>query len=450
MTSKMVTDISAIFAGTASSAKVGNATSDDSHDTFSKVMDSTSKTEQKPETLNQKTKQPLQSDKKNLVQKQNILDRSQENDSELEDAGKEIISEVMESLKTQFDVSDEDIQAAMETLGIGMQDLLNPESLQSLIGEINGVTDPMSLVTDETLYSQMKTVLDTLNTTVESVANDLEMTKEDFIQQLEKLQTESEPVPTQPSTDNTMADNGVTISDDGQDDKEPVIIVKDERPTQETTQETTPETETVDAKEEVPEVKTENKESGTEGQNFTGSGENGKTLFQNLVKEVETSSFQSTTSTEDIMKQIVEQIKITAKPETTSMELELNPASLGKVSVQIESKNGAVTAQFSAQNEAVKAAIEGQLVNLKDSLAEQGVKVEAVEVTIASHEFERNLSQGNENGEKNSEKTNGVVGGKRRRQINLLDENEEEELSEEDTIEKEMMVQNGNTVSYSV
>ena len=98
----------------------------------------------------------------------------------------------------------------------------------------------------------------------------------------------------------------------------------------------------------------------------------------------------------------------------------------------------------------MKAAIEGQLVNLKDSLAEQGVKVEAVEVTIASHEFERNLSQGNENGEKNSEKTNGVVGGKRRRQINLLDENEEEELSEEDTIEKEMMVQNGNTVSYSV
>ena len=63
------------------------------------------------------------------------------------------------------------------------------------------------------------------------------------------------------------------------------------------------------------------------------------------------------------------------------------PASLGSVNVQIAAKDGVITAQFTAQNETVKAAIESQLVQLRTQFEEQGIKVDAVEVTVANYRW---------------------------------------------------------------
>ena len=127
--------------------------------------------------------------------------------------------------------------------------------------------------------------------------------------------------------------------------------------------------------------------------------------------------------------------------------MQLHPASLGNVRVQVSSKDGMITASFVTQNETVKAALESQIVTLKDNLNEQGIKVEAVEVTVASHAFERNL---NEEGEQSSrqmqEKKKSV------RKINLAELSEESEdglLEQQDRIVADMMRKNGNTVDYT-
>ena len=73
----------------------------------------------------------------------------------------------------------------------------------------------------------------------------------------------------------------------------------------------------------------------------------------------------------------------------TQMEMELHPASLGNVRVQVAAKDGVITANFTTENESVKAALETQVVTLKNQLEEQGIKVEAVEVTVSSNAFER-------------------------------------------------------------
>lgn len=71
------------------------------------------------------------------------------------------------------------------------------------------------------------------------------------------------------------------------------------------------------------------------------------------------------------------------------MEMQLNPENLGKVYVNISSKEGVIHAQLAASNEAVRAALETQVADLRQNLNQAGVKVDAVEVTVASHEFER-------------------------------------------------------------
>ena len=76
------------------------------------------------------------------------------------------------------------------------------------------------------------------------------------------------------------------------------------------------------------------------------------------------------------------------------------------------------------------------------------MKVDAVEVTIASHEFERNLQQDSGGREAEKEKKAGGVS-RKKLNLNLLEEEGEEELSEEEALAKDIMIQNGNSVDYT-
>jgi len=170
--------------------------------------------------------------------------------------------------------------------------------------------------------------------------------------------------------------------------------------------------------------------------------------IEQAVAKMETTYSQATT--ESIMNQIEDVIKVIQKENLTEMELQLHPASLGTVKVALAAREGVITATFTAENEAVRAALETQMVTLKQSFEEQGIKVEAVEVTVASHAFERNL---NGEGNKNTNDESAPDKKKGARRITLsdrMDEAVEEELNEEDRIVAEMMKQNGNTVDYTV
>ena len=77
---------------------------------------------------------------------------------------------------------------------------------------------------------------------------------------------------------------------------------------------------------------------------------------------------------------------------------------------------------------------------------EQGIKVEAVEVTVSAHAFERNLS---DNGQNRGEQPEAEAKRKRVRGINLDGGIEDiEELDEEDQVTADMMRRQGNTVDY--
>ena len=102
-----------------------------------------------------------------------------------------------------------------------------------------------------------------------------------------------------------------------------------------------------------------------------------------------------------------------------------------------------MTAQFIAQNESVKAIIESQALVLRETLEAKGVTVEAVEVMVGSHEFERNLSDSERRNEEQQTRSRAV------RRLNL-DAEDETELEDEDILRQDIMRQNGNTIDYTV
>lgn len=148
-------------------------------------------------------------------------------------------------------------------------------------------------------------------------------------------------------------------------------------------------------------------------------------------------------NTQEIMNQILDYMKLQLNADTTNLEMQLHPASLGTLQIQLASKAGVVTANFIAQNEAVKAALEVQMVQLKEQFEEQGIKVESIQVTVQTHEFERNLDEQGRGRNQQPEKKN------RTRRINLNGSLSAEDSETEEITPLGRIAVGSSTVEYT-
>ena len=79
-------------------------------------------------------------------------------------------------------------------------------------------------------------------------------------------------------------------------------------------------------------------------------------------------------------------------------------------------------------------------------MEEQGIKVEAVEVAVGTHDFERNLSGESDN---RQQAQDGKKKGTRKINLNELNMEEESNMDEAEQIAVAMMSAGGNTVDFT-
>lgn len=142
----------------------------------------------------------------------------------------------------------------------------------------------------------------------------------------------------------------------------------------------------------------------------------------------------------DIIKQIVEQVRLNMNPDATSMELQLNPEHLGKVQINVASKEGVMTARIVVETEAAKQAVEGGLASLKETMEQQNLKVDAIEVMVSTAGFE-GQDEKQDSYKQESETKN-------RKKLNLAELDEDVSLGDE--AENLKMEVSGSSVSYMV
>jgi flagellar hook-length control protein FliK len=153
-------------------------------------------------------------------------------------------------------------------------------------------------------------------------------------------------------------------------------------------------------------------------------------------------------SYESIIRQVAEQIHVQISENSSSMEMQLNPENLGKLGLSVELRQGILTARFTAENEQVREAVESQAAVLREDLVRQGLKVEAIEVTVETHEFERNLEQGQQQSQAQEDAAREQNQKNARRNLNLDLLEEEEELTDAEDLAAKIMKENGNTMDY--
>lgn len=391
-----------------------------------------------------------------------------EQSGEVMEAGKEVIKEIAE----EFGVTEEEVEMAMEQLGLSIFGLFDPASLKELVLFIGGEQDASALLTNEELFTSLQNIIAKVGEIQNGLASQLGMSQEELaglVEQLQNLQEES-----LQKDDLTPVDKGSFADVLGQETKVQETVTQEQQPKITVEVKAGDETVKLATDENGNAVKTlevtfsateesivkedtgrQEQKAGEEGKShsenaFSTGGQLFEGLVQNKTQNVEMPIEQQPAffndQTQEIVDQIVNYMKIQLKPGMNQLEMQLHPESLGTVHVQLVSRGGEVTAQFHVQNEAVKAAVESQVNTLVENLREQGVKVEAVQVSVESHGFESNLWQG----QGKEEEASSHNGRKTPRRINLNDINAllEDEADEEEVLAARMMEVNGNTVDY--
>ena len=347
-----------------------------------------------------------------------------------EEEAKEAVEELLTKISEVMNVTPQDIQNALEELGMTAEELLNTEKIPALVVALTEGADELSVMTNEDVFANVQEITGK----VEELLADLSAKSGMSFAEIQEAMAK-------------MAEHNPAAEDD--------VVYTNANPTDALTTDelaTTLENSNVTDMQAVSRETTRDDRKGATNDNANNQqmtfAQTVADRLEQAVAKTDAVASSYTTTTESVMNQIQDAIRVIQTQDMTEMELQLHPASLGNLRIQIAAKEGVVTAVFTTENETVRAALESQLVTLKENFAQQGVKVEAVEVTVASHAFEQNLNGDESNtGEQMPEKKRGS------RRITLSDltaDNLVEELSDEDRIVAEMMKENGNTVDYTV
>lgn len=383
-----------------------------------KAESRTEKKEKQPETVKTTDKVQTEDEKPETLK--------EVSDTELSERAAALVVQVLETVQELLDLTDEQIGSMLEELGMTEADLLNPDSLKAFYLNVKQVTDASALLTDASLLEGFQE----LNEAIEGLVEQSQIPRELLAEQLETPEFAE-------MLRNFKEDKAPVKEDAGFSKAEAAVVTVEETAKQ-------PDSE----KEVTLEFKAEGGAERTLEPSKTAKPEasetvQGEQFLQNLqeavVQKVETVSEQVdiVAQVREIADQILERVRVIVSPETTSLEIQLTPEHLGKVGLTLSEQDGVLKARFFTENELAKQAIESNLVQFKETLNEQGLKVESIEVMVSEFSFDKN-GQAEQSGQN---------GGQRSRH-HFAAEETEEGIAKPDRLAEHFLAEGESTVNY--
>lgn len=358
---------------------------------------------------------------------------------------KALTGEVKSVVCAILDMTDEELEKYLAENGMCVTDLLVQNNLADFVADVVADGDSLKLLTDSNLSETFSELSDELKNLVATVAQDTGISVEElnkYIQStdftdMSRAELTDEVVGTADravDTDEFLRhqQNNLELENNGSAAEESELKLEDKI--------------TVASSED------DESQSGTfQKSDESLSGQFLNTLIENVDNAVQAKEdFKGySVNSENIVRQLVDAIKVNVNSSFSEMELQLQPENLGKLNLVISSRDGIITAQFMAENDVVKSAIENQIVMLKDNFEQQGLKVDAVEVTVQTHGFEmgKNLEGREDNPQDDDDRH------RTSRMLTLEEINAiigDDEAADEDVLAAEMLRASGGNVDYLI
>ena len=420
----------------------------------------------------QETKTSSKSDTKDVHTEDNKTESKVELDQETEEEIKKVISK-------NLGISEDDIVNAMQTLGLNFVDLLDPKNMMMVVSEALDVSDPISLLNVDGMKELISDLKDLANNLDLSELGLTAVPEEevDFNQVIQNITGMDENVVDE--TRNPLNDK-IVSEENPETNADTKVIVEDFRTKAEEKstsfrEEAENESQTGVSNDLVSKVLNKNEKNmqndnssnlfsqNQNNQNIKVNPENNQVVntfeLNANATEIEVTTASLGTVKVDVSSMIdkmVQNAKVTLTDSVHTMEMVLNPEELGKIFMEITSKDGAVKAKILAQNETVKAALETQLAILQDRFKDQGMKVDSVEISVGTHEFKENQEKSeamdmNMNGE-NHHKEESNENSEKGNRLHRIDLNNLDDLqglmTDEEVLTAKIMKAQGNTLNY--
>lgn len=301
---------------------------------------------------------------------------------------------IMAMMQSQLKVPVEVIYETLETLEIEISDLMEMEPLQDFLMEIHQVDRLGELLDIPTIVEEVEEISTLIESAFPVLEEEMILTEKMlFKEEVSEVEREIEVeitvskdvVATSVETENE-ANEETSFGQLAEPEEE--VLTNSIKPAKSASKEEISLTEE--------EFVLETKETNAPFVFTTNYQEDSVQLKQlNAVKEESLVVDQ-----ENLVSQVVEKIKVDVRTDTTEMKMLLKPESLGEITLKVTTENGIISAQFIAENEKVRQAIEAQLMELEQSLRDQGLDVSALQVSVGEDKRE-SMKHFKENKEKN-------------------------------------------------
>lgn len=304
-----------------------------------------------------------------------------------------LVEGIKDVVKDILDISDEELEKMMAESGLTVVDLLNPQNVVNLIAQVKN-TDTVSIAVNEELSQMLADINVGINEVVNTFMKDNAVTFDEVVNLMENYTppvTDEKQEVLQSTEENVPYVNRQDVTDES--GKVIDVKINDERP--------------IENNDNFVKNDMSSEDDHKEKNDNAGNKTNAEAVLDSLMSAVsdttvaagETDGINSVY----VVRQIVNAVRVNITEEVRTIEVALTPEHLGRVNVTVAAKDGILTASMVVQNEMVKNVIENQLTMLKTQFESQGIKVEHVEVTVASHEFNSDM-QG-ETDDKNNTKS---------------------------------------------
>lgn len=359
---------------------------------------------------------------------------AQSQNSQLNDTGNANISgELVEDIvKDVLKLDDDQMDAILAAMGITVLQLLDPQILQQFVLTAEGAGDITDMLTSEMMLADYQMILQQFAQMPEGVSEilaQMEPVSEDdanlqgILQELTAVKPEQAPV----VSDGEVLQKAVNT-------QEPAILGQ------------TPSSDSSKT------MSGESNASSTES--FVQTSQPQTDASVEAVPFAQQFDLQGAREVQDapmpnqsvqIIEQIVRQIRASVTDTTSTMEMQLNPERLGKVLLTISAKEGMMTANFTVQTEEARLALESQMYQLRDTLEQKEIKVEAVSISVSDFSFAQ--GGGDDADSKNLEQGDGKS---RRFQFEDSEEEAQEASDKEaERVRKSVMRDHGGSVDFT-
>lgn len=398
-------------------------------------------------------------------------------DKNLAETANDLKTGIRDVLKENLGIDNDEIDNTLETMGIVITDLMNPQILQQFVLQLNGGQENVDFLTNEALLSDFSNLLQELESFLSDDMKSLlmmmdevetPMTLDDFLAQqgmadaLEEVTVETFTVQTNVSKTQVESDSMAGTLLQGKDvDMDQIekisirtsdesVTVKGEASSQQSKNSSDNANNTfsdgaltqsssdmlfsnsIDT--------TDNVTTPLFAEQFDVAQNNVTQLFDNNI-----SGNQRMQQMIDIVNQVSDSIKSSINTSTTTMEVQLNPESLGKVFLSVVSKEGIMTATFRVQTDEAKNALESQIYTLRENLEAKNLKVESVEVQVSDFNFSQS------NGAEGQGQSNSAQTGKKKFKFDS-DISETSDIPDEESanqVREQVMRDSGGSIDFT-